>query len=113
MLGVGYVKPTVYCMSRFAYETVSLCGECPQVQIHLNTRVSLVVAAISYLDNVKVPANCVRPKPGEKCLGDRISEPEKNKFQPIAIPYLEVSVVGEFVQVSHNTKRIVDRKSVG
>ena len=74
---MGYVKLTVYCMSRFACGTVSSGVKCPKVQLHLNVRVALVVAAIGYSDDVKVPANRVRPKPREKFLDDRVSGPEK------------------------------------
>ena len=71
-------------------------------QLYLNAWVALVVTTIGYLDNVKVPANRVLPKPHEKRLGDKVSGPEK--APTFTTPYLEVSVVGELVQVPRNTQ---------
>jgi len=45
----------------------------PQVRLHLNARVALVVAAIGYLNDLKVPTDRVWSVPREEFLGDPLS----------------------------------------
>ena len=59
-------------MSRFACKPVSLGGRTsPQIQLHLNPMVALVVVFIGYLDDLKVPTDRVRSVPCEECLDGR------------------------------------------
>ena len=80
-------------------------GVFPQVRLHLNAWVALVVTTIGHLDDFEVSTNRVRPKHCRERLGNRMSGLEKIS-QP-AYPHLKVSVVSKLVQVSHNAQRVV------
>jgi len=84
------IKPSVW-VERYSH-----------VRLHLGARVTLVIAAIGYLNDFKVPTNCVRPKRRDECLGDRMSRLERSFRQ--SLPHLEVSVVGKLIQVTRNTQ---------
>ena len=76
-----------------------------QVLLHLNARITLVVAAVGYLDFPKVPTDGVLPIRREECLGGRMSRLERSPHPELS--HLEVNVVGILVQVSDDAQRVI------